>query len=65
MSGSGRKAHSDVREWSVGPPEVLKWSGGIPGCSGVVGRPPRCPVVVGRPSWMSGIFGEALPYVRE
>ena len=31
MSGSGREALPDVREWSGGPP----------GCPGVVGRPTR------------------------
>ena len=31
MSGSGRLAHLDVREWSGGPA----------GCPGVVGRPSR------------------------
>ena len=44
MSGSGREAFPDDREWSKCYPE----------CPGVVKGPPRCPGVVGRPSQMSG-----------
>ena len=54
MSGSGREALPDVREW---------W-GGLPGCPGVFGRPSRMPcscrealpypVAVGRASRMCG-----------
>ena len=76
MSGSGREAHSDVREALS---DVQEWSGGPPGClEGLVdaqewsGGPPGCPGVVEKPSWMyerparmSGSGWEALPNVRE
>ena len=62
MSGSGREALPDVREWSVDPPECLEtrqdvqgWSGGLPGYPGVVGKPSR----------MSGSGREAIADVRE
>ena len=54
MSGCGRKALSDVREWSEG----------TPGCTGVVGWPSGCLGVVRRPSRMSWSGREALPDVR-
>ena len=61
MSGSGRKALPDVREWSRIPlrfsetlPDVREWSG----------DPAECPGVVGRPCRMSGSGREALPDVR-
>ena len=41
MSGSGREAFTDVREWSEGPPNVRMWSDSTSGCPGVVGRLPR------------------------
>ena len=44
MSGSGREALPDVREWLADPPI----------CPGVVGSTPVCLGVVGRPSRMSG-----------
>ena len=47
MSGSGRAALLDVREWSGGPF----------GCTGVVGRLARCPGVVERLSQMTGVVG--------
>ena len=61
MSGSGREALPDFREWSG---ESFK-------CPGVVGDPLKSPGVVGRPSRMTGIgrkvltdVWEALPVVR-
>ena len=55
MSGSGRKAILNVREWS----------GGYPGCPGVVGSLPGCPGVVGRHTRISGSGRVALSDVRE
>ena len=55
MSGSGRKAIPNVREWLVDPLE----------CPGMVGWPPRCLGVVGRPSQISGSGRVSLPNVRE
>ena len=65
MSGSGREALSDVREWSEAvrmsvsgreaPLEVREWSGGPLGCL----------VVVVRLSRMSRSGREALPNVQE
>ena len=72
MSGSGREALPNFREWSSGPP----------GRPGVVGRPcrmsgsggkssrmskrlRRCPGVVRRPSQMFGSGWETLPEVQE
>ena len=50
MSGSGREALPEVREWSMG----------TPGCPGVVGGPLGCPGVVGGASRMSESGREAL-----
>ena len=55
MSGSGRDALPDVREWSGYLGNLREWSG----------SPPECPGVVGRPSQMSGSGREALLDVRE
>ena len=56
MSGSGRVALPNVREWS----------GGLPGCPGVVGRPSRMSESgLVRPSQMFGSGRKALPDVRE
>ena len=55
MSGSGREAPPDVREWSEALPDVLERSGDPPGCPGVFGWPYR----------MSGSGRETLPNVRE
>ena len=55
MSESGRDARQDVRDWSVGLPDVWECSRG----------PPDCQVVVGRPSRMSGSSRDALQDVRE
>ena len=52
MSGSGRKALPNVREWSIGPT----------GCPGVLGRPFR---MFARPSRMSGSGRNSLPDVRK
>ena len=52
MSGSGREAVPDVREWSVGPP----------GFFSVVGK---TSLVIGRRSQMFGSGRETLPDVRE
>ena len=69
MSGSGREARPDVRDWSGGPP-------GFPGVVGS-GRaalpdvpewlrcPHRCPGVVGRHFEMFGSGREALTDVWE
>ena len=55
MSGTGRLALPDVREWS-----------GVPsGCPGVVGCPPGCPEVVKMPSRMFGSGRETLPNFAE
>ena len=75
MSGRGREALPDVREWSGDLKDVREWSGGPPVYSIVVGSslpevrecsggPPECSGVVGRPSRMSGSGQEALPDVR-
>ena len=55
MSGSGREALPDVREWSGGPL----------GCPVVVGGPSRMSGMVGRPFRMSGCCREYLQDVRE
>ena len=56
MFGSGRKALTNVREWSRGAYR----------CSRVVAvGHPGCPGVVGRPSRMSRSGWEALPENRE
>ena len=55
MTGSGRDALPDVRDWLGGPTGCLAVTGGLPGCQGVVGRP----------SWMSGSGRETLLDVRE
>ena len=55
MSGSGREAILNIREWS----------GCLPGCPGALGSPHGCLGVVGRPSWMSGSGREAIPDVQE
>ena len=52
MSGSGRKALPDIREWSGGPP----------GFPRVVGKTSR---EIGRPFQMFGSGQETFPYVRE
>ena len=75
MSGSGREALPDVREWSGGPPgcpgvvwrptQMSECSGGPPGCPEVVRRTPGCPGVVGRPSRMFGSGRETLPDVQK
>ena len=54
MSGSGREAISDIREWL----------GGLPVCSGALRSPHECLLVVGRPSRMFGSGLEAFPNVR-
>ena len=55
MSGSGREARTDVREWSEACLDVREWCGGPSGCPGVVGR--HCQ--------MSGCGREALADIRE
>ena len=62
MSGSGREALADVREWLESLPDVRGSSGLPPGCPGVVGSPSR---VVGRPTQMFGRDQESLSDVRE
>ena len=52
MSGSGREALPNVREWSGGPPR----------CPGVVVKPSR---MSGRPVRMSGSGREAIPDAQE
>ena len=52
MTGSGREALPDIREWPEVPPG---WSSGSSGC----------PEVVGSPSRMTGSGQEALQNVRE
>ena len=52
MSGNGREAFPDVREWSKGPPK----------CPGVVGRPYR---MFGRSSRIFVSDREAHPDVRD
>ena len=72
MSGSGRVALLDVREWLRDPPRCLavigrpfqmSGSGGRP--SWMYGRPHGCPGVVGRPYRMSGSGRETVPDVRK
>ena len=81
MSGSGREALWDVREWLGVHPGCPGVVGRLSRMSGVVGRPsqmskscrealsegglPRCPGVVGRPSQMSERGREALRDVQE
>ena len=55
MSGSGREALPDIREWS----------GLSPGCPGVVGIISRMSGSGRGPSWMSGSSQKAFPDVRE
>ena len=65
MSGSGRKALTNVREWSGGPPNFWEWLGTPPGSLGVVGNPSRMSGSGGSHSRMSGSGRAALPDVRE
>ena len=71
-SGSGRKALSEVREWSLDPHGGLRvvgrpfrkfqeWSGGPPVGQGIVWGTPTGSGVVGMPSRRSGSGREALP----
>ena len=71
MSGSGREALPDVREWSGGPPrcpvvvESHSWMFAIcrealPDVRKWTRGPLGCPVVVGRPSLLSAI-GAGVP----
>ena len=53
MSGCGREALPDIREWLGGPLE----------CLGVVRRPFQCPGVVGRHFGRSRSGQETLPNV--
>ena len=55
MSGSGRKALLDIREWWVAFKNVREWTGGLHGCTGLVGRP----------SWISGSDQDAHPDVQQ
>ena len=75
MSGSGREALPDFREWSEGPPgypggvgspSLLYGSGreALPDVRKWSGGPPGFPGMVGRPSRMSGNGRKALPDVR-
>ena len=54
MSGTGREALPDVREWWNALQDVRQWSVSTP----------KCPGVVGSPSRKSRSGQEALPYVR-
>ena len=55
MSGNGREALTDNREWSGTLLDVQERLEGFPGC----------PKVIVRPSRMSGSGREALPNVQE
>ena len=61
MSGSGREALPDVREWLGVLKYVRACSGGPPRCLEVVGRPSR---TSGRFVQMSGSGREVIPNVR-
>ena len=61
MTGSGRGALQDDREWSRALPDVQEWLGGPHDWPG---GPPGCPGVVERHSWMSRSGREALPHLR-
>ena len=64
MSGSGRDALPDDREWSGGLGDIRECSQSPPECPRVVELPPGCPRVVGRPSQMSGSGRESIQDVR-
>ena len=54
MSGSGRKAFRMSETGRKAISNVREWSGGPPGFPGAVGGPHGCPRVVEWPSRMSG-----------
>ena len=65
MSGSGREALPDDREWSGNPPDVREALSDVRECSvgspGCAGGPFRCPGVVKRLSQISRSGREAFP----
>ena len=64
ISGSGREALPDDREWSGVYPDVREWSEANKNVREWSGGPSESPRVVLRPSWMAVTCQEALPNVR-